>query len=279
MRFKKVYIEITNSCNLSCSFCNNNQRDKKFMSVQQFKHIIEEIKSYTNYVYLHVKGEPLLHPELEEILKICSINKIQVNITTNGTLLKNREEILMNSDCIRQINVSLHSENKVSTYFGDIFSVCKKLSHKTYISYRLWTLKNYKLDKKSTEVVDKIIEEYNLSPETVDKLKKDAQIKIDFNTYVNKDNLFEWPKLSNNEITHNYCHGLTTHFGILVDGAVIPCCLDGEGIINLGNIFEEKLSNILSNNRANNIINDFKNNKCSEELCSRCSFKNRFKHN
>lgn len=277
MKFKKVYIEITNSCNLNCSFCNNNKRDKKFMTIEQFEHIINEIKPYTNYIYLHVKGEPLLHPNLKEILQICSNNKIQVNITTNGTLLKQKENILLNSDCIRQINVSLHSENKISTYFGDIFSACKKLSSKIYISYRLWTLKDYKLDKKSTEVVNKITEEYNLSQEIVDKLNNDAQIKIDFHTFVNKDNLFEWPSLENKEESHNFCHGLSTHFGILVDGTVIPCCLDGEGIINLGNIFDEKLGAILASYRAKNIINNFKNNKCSEELCSKCAFKNRFK--
>ena len=277
MRFKKVYIEITNSCNLNCSFCNNNKRVKKFMTVEQFNHIINEIKPYTDYIYLHVKGEPLLHPGLEEILQICSNNKIQVNITTNGTLLKQKEDILFNSDCIRQINVSLHSENKVSTYFEDIFSVCKKLSSKTYISYRLWTLKDYKLDKKSTEVVDKIIGEYNLSSEIVDKLKNEAQIKIDFHTFVNKDNLFDWPSLNDNEVSHNFCHGLTTHIGILVDGTIIPCCLDGEGVINLGNIFNEKLSSILEKERTQKIIIDFKNNKCSEELCAKCSFKNRFK--
>lgn len=279
MKFKKVYIEITNSCNLNCSFCNNNKRDKKFMSVEQFKHIIREIKPYTDYVYLHVKGEPLLHPELEEIFKICSNNKIWVNITTNGTLLKQREDILLNSDCIRQINVSLHSENKVSTYFGDIFSTCKKLSKKIYISYRLWTLKDYELDKKSTEVVEKMINEYNLSPEIVDKLKNEHEIKINFHTFVNKDNLFEWPNLNTNELSHNYCHGLSTHIGILVDGTVIPCCLDGEGVINLGNIFDESLDKILSSDRVKNIINNFKDNKCSEELCAKCSFKNRFKHN
>lgn len=249
------------------------------MSLDQFEHVINEIKPYTEYVYLHVKGEPLLHPKLEEILKICDSNKIQANITTNGTLLKQKQKILINSNCIRQINVSLHSENKISTYFGDIFSACKNLSPKTYISYRLWTLKDYKLDEKSTEVVNKIANTYNLSPNIVDKLKNESQIKIDFHTFVNKDNLFDWPNLNNTKSTHNFCHGLTTHFGILVDGTVIPCCLDGEGLINLGNIFEEKLSDILESERVKNIIKSFQNNKCSEELCAKCNFKNRFKRN
>lgn len=277
MKFKKIYIEITNNCNLNCSFCNNNTRQKRFMDVSQFEYIIKEIKPYTKYIYLHIKGEPLLHPNLKEILRICSDNDILVNITTNGTLLKNTEQILLNSDCIRQINISLHSENKLSTYYEDIFFVCKKLSTKMFISYRLWTLKEYKLDKKSTKIVDKIIKEYNLSQEIVEKLRNEQQIKIDINTYVNKDNLFEWPDLKNEQITDNFCYGLSTHIGILVDGTVVPCCLDGEGVINLGNIFEEELSTILKSNRVNNITKEFKNNKCYEELCKKCGFKNRIK--
>ena len=276
MRFKKIYIEITNSCNLNCSFCNNNKRDKRFMTISQFEHIINQVGPYTDYVYLHVKGEPLLHPNLEKILEICDNNKIKVNITTNGTLIRQKEDILSRFNCIRQINVSLHSENNIPTYFEDIFSICKKLSSKMYISYRLWTLKEYKLDKKSTAIVEKIIDEYHLSSEIVDKLKTNYQIKIDFNTFVNKDNLFEWPTLNNDETSHNFCHGLSTHFGILVDGTVVPCCLDGEGVVNLGNIFEEDLNDILDSDRVNNIVESFKNNKCSEELCEKCSFKNRF---
>lgn len=279
MKFKKVYIEITNSCNLNCSFCNNNKRDKKFMSVIEFKKVIEEVKSYTKYIYLHVKGEPLLHPNLDEFLSICDNNDIKVNITTNGTIIKQKKEILLNHDCVRQINVSLHSENKIPTYFVDIFDTCKELSQKMYISYRLWTLNNYELDKKSTEVVEKIINSYKLSTEIVEKLYIEPSVKIDFNTFVDKENLFKWPNLELDEISHGFCYGLKTHIGILVDGTVVPCCLDGEGTINLGNIYEETLEEILNKDRTRSIIDNFKNNKCSEELCLKCPFKNKFKSN
>lgn len=279
MRFKKVYVEITNSCNLNCSFCNNNKRDKQFMSLDNFKYIIEDIKKYTKYIYLHVKGEPLLHPKLNSILQICDDNGIRVNITTNGTLLKHVKNILLSHNCVRQINVSLHSENKLLTYFEDIFSTCKELSQKMYISYRLWTLNDYKLDKKSTETVEKITNSYKISTETVEKLYKLPSIKIDFNTYVDKENLFEWPNLNTKEEKHGFCYGLKTHIGILVDGTVVPCCLDGEGIVSLGNIFDESLEDILNKERTVSMIEGFKNNKCTEELCLKCPFKNKFNKN
>jgi len=276
-KFKKVYIEITNVCNLNCSFCLNNKREKKFMSVSDFSHIIDEIKLYTDYIYLHVKGEPLLNPNLDIFLDICDNNKIKVNITTNGTLLKKNLEILKKHKCLRQINVSLHSENDNEDYFDDVFMVCKSLSDKVYISYRLWTLNNLELDKTSKEVVEEIISSYKLSTDIVEKVYKEKQIKICENTYINKDNLFEWPNIKNKRETDGYCHGTIDHIGILVDGTVIPCCLDGEGIVNLGNILLTSFVDILNSDRFINMRDNFKNNLCNEELCKKCRFKDRFR--
>lgn len=276
-KFKKIYIEITNVCNLNCSFCLNNKREKKFMSVSDFSYIIKEIKPYTDYIYLHVKGEPLLNPNLDLFLDICDSNKIKVNITTNGTLLKKNYEVLRKHKCLRQINVSLHSENDNEDYLDDVFSVCKNLSDSVYISYRLWTLNDLVLDKTSTEVVEEIISSYKLSTDIVEKVYRDKQIKICENTYINKDNLFEWPNINSKRESNGYCHGTIDHVAILVDGTVIPCCLDGEGIVNLGNVLSTSFGDILSSDRFMLINDSFKKNLCSEELCKKCRFKDRFR--
>ena len=276
-KFKKIYIEITNICNLNCSFCLNNKREKKFMSVSDFSNIIKEIKPYTDYVYLHVKGEPLLNPNLDIFLDICDNNKIKVNITTNGTLLKKNFDILKKHKCLRQINVSMHSENEVDDYFDDVFMVCKNLASDVYISYRLWTLNDLVLDDKSKVVIDEIISEYKLSPELVEKVYKEKQIKICENTYINKDNLFDWPNLNNKHNSDGYCHGAIDHLAILVDGTVVPCCLDGEGIVDLGNILSTAFVDILDGERFLKMREYFKNNLCSEDLCRKCKFKDRFR--
>ena len=275
-RFKKIYVEITNICNLKCSFCGVNKKNKKEMSVNEFKIVISKIKNYTDYIYLHVKGEALLHSNLDEILSVCDRENIKVNITTNGTLLKNNYDILNNHKSIRQINVSLHCENNYSNYYNDVFEVCKKLSNNIIISYRIWNLNNYELDGNSTKIVDKIINSYNLSREIVDKIINDVSIKIDNNTFVNKDNLFTWPNENNNFNIDGKCYGLDTHIGILSDGTVIPCCLDSNGEINLGNIFEDNLDDILNSNIVNNMILGFKNNKSVCRLCKNCDFRKRF---
>jgi len=276
-KFKKIYIEITNICNLNCSFCLNNKREKKFMSVSDFSNIIKEIKPYTDYVYLHVKGEPLLNPNLDIFLDICDNNKIKVNITTNGTLLKKNFDILKKHKCLRQINVSMHSENEVDDYFDDVFMVCKNLASDVYISYRLWTLNDLVLDDKSKVVIDEIISEYKLSPELVEKVYKEKQIKICENTYINKYNLFDWPNLNNKHNSDGYCHGAIDHLAILVDGTVVPCCLDGEGIVDLGNILSTAFVDILDGERFLKMREYFKNNLCSEDLCRKCKFKDRFR--
>ncbi len=237
--------------------------------------VISKIKPYTKYIFLHIKGEPLLHNNLDEILSICDVEDMRVNITTNGTLLKRKFDILKRHKSIRQINVSLHSENNVSNYYENAFEVCKLLSTQMFISYRLWTLSNFKLDEKSTTTVNKIIEYYQLSADIVDKLMNEEQIKIDNNTYVNKDNIFVWPEVSDEQNSRGYCYALKTHIGILSDGTVVPCCLDGEGVINLGNIFNDDLEKIFERKRYMNMKKSFGNNELIEDLCKSCTFRER----
>ena len=276
-RWKRVYIEITNICNLSCSFCKQTKRIRKSMSPEEFEEILKKIDDYTDYIYLHVKGEPLIHQNLKEILNIASKYQKKVTITTNATLLKEKESILLESSCIRQMNLSLHSENNKENYLEEIFSSVDKLSKKMNIVYRFWTLHKGILNEKSTETVKKINSYYHLSPETVEKLYTNSNIKIKENIHVNKDNEFLWPDLENEYYEpYGYCHALKDQIAILVDGTVIPCCLDGEGFINLGNIYESTMEEIMSNDRTKNMIEGFKSRKVSEELCKHCNFKEKF---
>ena len=267
--FEKMYIEITNICNKNCSFCSITNRIKKEMSIEEFKHVIKSIKGYTNYVYLHVKGEPLLHTKFIDILNICEENDIFINITTNATFLDKYYEELKNNKKVRQINISLHSYTRKEE-LKNLFNTVDNLNtnSKIYLVYRYW-LGNNKF--KNSEVIEELIKHYNLD----DKVYKENNIKINETLYLNKDEEFIWPNLNNKYYNEEgYCLGLKSHIGILSDGTVVPCCLDAEGIISLGNIFEESLNDILNKEKTKNIVNNFKNNKKIEKLCKHCSFKN-----
>ena len=274
-RFSKIYVEITNYCNLSCSFCSKDKRDKKEMSVDEFKVVIEKIQDYTKNIYLHVKGEPLLHSNLDEILSICEENNLNIRITTNGTLLSKKKDILMKHN-IKQINVSLHSENNYPNYFEDVFNTCDILSTKTTIIYRLWTLETLNLDKLSTKIVDKINSHYHLSTVIVDKIMKEKNIKISKNIYIDKDYEFTWPKITNKKSDIGTCLGTKTHIAILSNGNITLCCLDSEGIVKLGNIFRDDLSSVINSKLFKDINNGFKNNKLICDLCKSCSFRFQF---
>ena len=278
-KFSKIYVEITNICNLNCSFCSKNHRKKREMSVLEFKEVLQKIKNYTKTIYLHIKGEPLLHSHLDEILTLCNQNNINVKITTNGTLLEKQLDTLKKHQ-IKQINVSLHSENNVENYFEKVFDACKELSKNTSIVYRIWVLNNLELDAFSTSIVEKIINYYDLSMQIVEKIKKDKNIKISDNIYLDKDNEFIWPNDSllndNNQEDSGFCLGTKTHIGILSDGTVVPCCLDSDGIINLGNILETDLEDIINSEKFITISESFINNKIICELCQKCNYRKRF---
>ena len=273
-KYKKVYIEITNCCNLNCSFCSHIKKEKRFMAEDEFEHILKEISKVTKTIYLHVKGEPLLHPKIMEFLKLAEKYNLKVNLTTNGTLFPKLVDKIKECKALHKINFSLHCEQNNPNYEEEIFKNVEKLSPDTVIIYRLWTLKDNKLDKKSTKIVEKLEKYYNLSLETVEKLKNEDNIKISSTIYVDKDNEFKWPEITNHK-SCGYCHALKTQIAILADGTVVPCCLDSNGIINLGNIYKESLEEIQNKERYKKLKKSFQARKPEEKLCQSCTFKER----
>ncbi len=286
--FKKVYIEITSVCNLACSFCPPTERAKGLIKVDQFNKILEEIAPHTKYIYLHVKGEPLLHPRIDQLLDAAHEKGFKVNITTNGTLIRKQWHKLLGKPALRQINFSLHSfdghegsENR-EKYLGDILEFVRATrEHKTLISYRLWNLQqDHKTDiaaRRNRETLNILEKEYDLDYRIEEKVEPGKGLKVGPNVYLNQDHEFRWPSLLEKEdMSKGFCHALRSHAAILVDGTVVPCCLDGEGVINLGNIHEQKFSEIIESDRANALVDGFSRREAVEELCRKCGFRQKF---
>ena len=274
-KFKKIYIEITNICNLNCSFCSKVEKERRMLSTSEFIEIINKIKDYTESIYLHVKGEPLTHPNIIQFINIAKENNLKVNLTTNGVLFPKYAEELGKCTNLNKINFSLHSENNISNYCEKIFDSVNNLTNQTVI-YRLWTLKENELDDKSTIIVDKIKKYYKLEGNVVNRIKTENNIKIASNIYVDKDNEFVWPEVNDYQ-SRGYCYALKTQIAILSDGTVVPCCLDSNGKIELGNIFKDSLEDIINSNRYQNLKKSFQDRNPCEELCKSCTFKERFK--
>lgn len=273
-RFKKIYVEITNICNLSCSFCSNDNKLKREMSLSEFEIVLKNICDYTDYIYLHVKGEPLIHSKLKDILLLCKKYGIKVNITTNGMLLGKKLNILLESKVVRQVNISLQSYENIKNdeYIDDVLYSTMKLSENgIYTVLRFWALVGNKFSKSNIYLIKKI--EKFLNVNVLEQLKISNNFKLGNNIYISKLSLFNWPNIENNiNCDNGTCLGLKTHIGILSDGTVVPCCLDSAGIIDLGNIFHKNLNEILSSDRVCNIITNFNNNKKVEQLCKHCNF-------
>lgn len=288
-RFKKVYIEITNICNLACDFCPQTKREPEFMSIDTFKKILQQIKPYTDYIYLHVKGEPFLHPDLSQILEISQEHQFKVNITTNGTLIQEVKDILIMKEAVRQINFSLHSfdgndglTNKTE-YVKDILGFTKEAREKSkiLISLRLWNFNkedsmNQNIQKNKV-LIDMIEKEFALPYKIEDIAVSERGIKLAEGVYLNQEYEFQWPNL--NEVAQEetgFCYGLRNQIAILVNGTVVPCCLDGEGVIDLGNIKNTEFKDIVESEKAINIMEGFTKKKITEELCRKCGYRKRF---
>ena len=281
-RFLKVYIEITNICNLNCSFCSKTSRENKNMTIEEFNHIAKEVSGFTNLVALHVKGEPLLHPKLEEILEICERNSLKVNITTNATLLKQNLSKILKAKSVRQINISLHSaeQNGLSKeeYLNKVLGCVDEIHKNTgiIISYRLWNLKDLENNKINEEILHILGEKYHVK-NIIKKAKQEEYIKLDDNIFLNQDFEFEWPDIKKDVITKTgKCYGLRNQIAILSNGDVVPCCLDANADIFLGNVLKTPLQEIIESDRAKEVIKGFERRQLVEDLCRRCGFIKKF---
>lgn len=285
-KFKKVYIETTNICNLSCDFCPKTSRKLMCMDEKSFEHIIKSVKPYTDHVYFHLMGEPFLNTNLKRFLEISKEHELKVNITTNGTLINNVKDILLNAQALRQINISLHSfeannkEVNFNEYIDTIIDFVKDITEKTNVicSLRLWNLDTrYKASNNmNIDILELLENEFDLDCDLKEKLKEKNSFKLKNNVYISMGEKFKWPSLKVEELGERaFCYGLRDQIGILVDGTVVPCCLDSEGSIPLGNIFEENLEDILNSKRAKDIYDGFSSRNAVEDLCKRCGFINR----
>lgn len=275
-RFHKIYLEISNVCNLHCTFCPGTKRTPHVMTEDEFSSLLPKLQPYTDYLYFHLMGEPLLHPHLAQFLAMAGEAGFKVIITTNGTLLKKIGPVLLQSPALHKINISLHAfeANDLSvpfeTYLQDCFEFGKLAEGKKLTVYRLWN--NGGQDSMNDRILLGLQSHF---PATWQQ--EHRGIRIGERVYLEFGDKFDWPDLSAADGGDScFCYGLRDQIGILCDGTVVPCCLDHDGDIALGNLHSESLEDILSNNRAQAIYNGFSGKKAAEALCRRCGYARRF---
>ncbi len=275
-RFSKIYLEISNICNLNCSFCPGTRRPRHALTREEFSALAPKLRPFTDYLYFHLMGEPLCHPLLGEFLELAGQAGFKVILTTNGTLLQKHQQMLLSSPALHKLNISLHAfeANDLAIPFSDYLEGCLSFGraaegHKL-ISYRLWN--NGGLDEKNAEIEDML---HHYFP--AEWVKERRGIRIGNRVYLEHGDKFDWPDLSAPEGSSRvFCYGLRDQIGVLCDGTVVPCCLDHEGDINLGNLFTQTLDEILDSPRAKAIYEGFKQGNAPEELCRKCGYATRF---
>lgn len=273
--YNKVYVEITNICNKNCSFCHGHNRVPKQMTKEEFLSVLDKLEGHTKYIYYHLMGEPLTHPQLPEFIRLAGDRGFKSIVTTNGTLLQKHKEDLISAG-LHKVNISLHSFEDGSTddhiryvdQLADFAIVAANTG--VIVSFRLWN--QGFADDKNNFALQRLKQQI-----PGDWADNSRGLRIRDRIFLEYGQRFAWPD-SNAEIQGEkfYCYGLKDQFGILCDGTVVPCCLDSEGIINLGNIFTEDLGTILTSQRATDMVQGFRCGKATEELCKRCGYAQRF---
>lgn len=285
--FNRVHIEITNICGLACSFCPPKPNPSKTISLDFFEKILNELQGFTKTLAFHIMGDPLTLSNLYEYLELSKKYGFEVELTTSGYYLRNYTSQTIFHNATRQLNISLNSYNKNSLnitfdeYMDKILEFCEQkiLNYpQPFINLRLWNLDEELSENEYNRAIFKKLNSFfniNINEDTIYK-DKTQSMRLAPKVLLNFDSYFEWPSIASSHESNATCYGLKSHIGILSNGIVVPCCLDSNGIIELGNLHSTSLKDILNSKRAINIIEGFKNNIAVEELCKKCSYKDRF---
>ncbi len=258
------------------------------MSVDLFRHVINEVKPLTKEVCFHLMGEPLAHPKLEALIEICERESVAVFFVSNGTLLRPRHHEWLTSPVFRQVSFSLHSffdnypDTDPSTYLNRIFDFVEYAQTKRpelFINFRLWNLNTVNsTSRENADLLSRVCSYYGIDHPTQIDVKKKKSFKIKGRLFLHFDSEFTWPSLGAEVLgAKGTCYGLKTHIGVLVDATVVPCCLDKEGDIRLGNLKESSLVSILQSEKAVAIRRGFDQGKLIDPLCQRCQYITRFR--
>lgn len=281
----RAYIEIGNICNLRCSFCPGTERAPRQMELSEFKTVCAALHPYTDHLYFHVMGEPLLHPLLGEFLETAGEYGFRVCVTTNGVLLKTEGELLLkNAAVLHKVSISLHSMEgngkgiDKDDYLCSAVEFSKKASNVgIYSVFRLWNLDTDSREGKNT--ANREIETHLHEAFPDEWTPRPNGYRLSRNVFLEYAGIFTWPTESEaDEIEDGYCHGLLDQIAVLADGTVVPCCLDAEGEIPLGNLFFTPLEEILASPRVTAMREGLKRGRFTESLCKKCTYARRFQH-
>ena len=290
----RCYIEITNTCNLDCHFCPKHHRARRQLSAEEFDLLTDKVQGKVCFLYFHLMGEPLLHPLLPQFITMAREKGFKTVLTSNGTLLHRAMNLL--DTLPHKVQLSLHSHEsnargELSSYMKEVMQFATQAAAKgTCVVLRLWNQGG--LDKENEQVMD-YIAQYVPKPW---KERPDG-FRISDNLYLEFDRKFEWPSgetsmnddssekvdssenavsseketaTSKNAKREVFCKALLKQIGILSDGSLVPCCLDHNGDVILGNLFTQSLEEILSSPRAQAMIEGFQHHTATEALCQNC---------
>ena len=282
MRFEKIYIELSDICGLNCGFCPSVKGVRGAMSVEKFGIIAKKVAGVGRIYTFHLLGDPLVLPNLKNFIKLANAHKMPLELTTSGFYMSEKNtQLLLESENIRQINLSLmaflaQKKLNLNEYFAPILRFLRlhlAQNSQSFVNLRLWNLgANFTPPFENNAIYSLLEREFDT------KIQKNApKNRLENRIILHQSELFCWagageknaPKVP---CVKGSCHALRKQIGILSDGTVVPCCMDTSGVIGLGNLFTQELSEILASKRAVAMKKGFERGEFTEKLCQQCEF-------
>lgn len=272
-RFIRTYIEISDLCGLSCPFCPAPKGRRGEMGLELFERVCQQVAPLTQSVTFHLLGDPLYLKNFPLYLQIAQKYHLSVEIVTSGLYLCKFPHSLLLSPPIKQISISLSAleslkeemREKVVKDCLELIKTHQESKSQVYINLRMHA------DKINHSLAHRLTQSFSVEND----LSQKGRVRLAYKVFLLLTKSFEWARAEGERESgevRKKCYGLLSQIAILSNGVVVPCCIDCDGGIALGNLKTQSLEEILDSKRARDIIKGFKRGVAIEEQCKVCTY-------
>lgn len=283
-------IEPTNFCNLKCPECPSGTgeltRQLGFLSVENFREIVDQISDTGFYIQLFFQGEPYLNKQLGEMVAYAQKKNVYVSVSTNGNLItpKNIDKLIENVP--DKIIFSLDGLDEESYQNYRVGGTFKKADDA--LNLLIEAKRKLKLNKPFVELQfivmkqnEHLIEEVNAYSESrgVDRLVfKTMQVSSYDNAikFLPTDGKYSRYIISNGDYKlkgkqSNHCFALWRTAVITWDKQMVPCCFDKDANYHLGDLRKNSIKEIWKSESYQKFRLGVLTNRKGNPMCNNCT--------
>ncbi len=275
-----VDIELTNTCNYNCSFCEHGKaievKKEYYKSInilpkEKVYSLLDECKKNgTKSIQFNVANEPLLYEDIVEVIRYAKkLNFPDIYFSSNGSLLNKEKSLELIKSGLTKIMFS------IDAYTNDVYLKTRRKGNYQFVVNNILEFVKLKKEMKTKLPVTRVsfvLTEINKhQKEAFEKFWKDKVDSIAFQNLIKLKTIEDSNKKRIEALKTYRCNMPYFRLTIKADGSIKPCCVFYGEEHNFGNIYKDKIYDLWNKEKFKE-FQQMHTDYCwyKNEICKRC---------